>query len=86
VESGIGDADELRLLVEAVDFHGWRDLRSLWQHLRFVAGLRRKLERVAIVGDARWQRRLAASARRVLGVDARFFDPGQLAEAKAWLG
>ena len=82
---GIGDATELRVLIEAEDFHGWSDLRALWQHVRFVAGQRARLEKVAIVGDARWQRRAIASARHVLGVDARFFEPDQLSDAEAWI-
>lgn len=85
VTDGIGNADEIRVLVEAVDFHGWRDLRALWHHLRFVAGQRTKIERIAMVGDARWQRRLVASARHVFRIDARFFDQEHIAEAKTWL-
>lgn len=84
-KEGVGDAKEVRVLVEAVDFHGWRDLRALWRHIRFVAGIRPRIERVAIVGDAKWQRRMVATARHVLRVDARFFSRDQLAEAKAWL-
>lgn len=82
---GIGDADEVRVLIEAADFHGWRDLRSLWQHVRFVAGKRAVIKRVAIVGDAKWQKRLVATARHVLRVDARFFEQSKLDDAKTWL-
>ncbi len=82
---GIGDASELRVLIEAEDFHGWSELRALWQHVRFVAGERARLKKVAIVGDARWQRRAIASARHVLGVDARFFEPDQLTDAETWI-
>ncbi len=85
VKAGIGDAAEVRVLVEASDFHGWSDLRALWQHIRFIAGQRAKLERVAIVGDRTWQRRLAASAKHILRLEARFFDEGKLREAQAWL-
>jgi len=42
---GIGDALELRVLIEAEDFHGWSDLRALWQHVRFVAGQRARLQK-----------------------------------------
>lgn len=85
VNDGIGDAEKVRVLIEAADFHGWRDLRSMWQHLRFVAGKRAVIDRVAIVGDATWQRRLVATAKHVLRVDARFFEQSRLEEAKAWL-
>ena len=85
VKTGIGDAEEVRVLVEADDFHGWREIRALWQHIRFIAGQRAKLERVAIVGDATWQRRLVGSAKHILRIDAKFFEEGQLSEARAWL-
>ena len=84
-EDGIGDAGEIRVLLQAEDFHGWRDLHAFWYHIRFVAGQRRKLERVAIVSDVAWQRRLVAAARHVLRVDARQFDDDELEEAQAWL-
>lgn len=82
---GIGDATEVRVLIDASAFHGWRELRALWHHIRFVAGQRRKLDRVAIVGDAKWQRRLVGSAKRVLRVDARYFSVDELDAASAWL-
>ncbi|MEZ5979333.1 MAG: STAS/SEC14 domain-containing protein [Planctomycetota bacterium] len=82
---GVGDAEEVRVLLEAEEFHGWRDLRALWRHVRFVAGLRSRLERVAIVGEAKWQRRLVGTAKHVLRVDARFFETAKIAVAKAWI-
>ncbi|MEZ5988723.1 MAG: STAS/SEC14 domain-containing protein [Planctomycetota bacterium] len=82
---GLGDATDVRVLVEADDFHGWRGVRALWHHLRFVVGNRRRIDKVAIVGEARWQRRLVGLARHVLRVEARFFEAGKLTEAKAWL-
>ena len=36
-------------------------------------------------GLTSWQRRLIGSAKHVLRIDARFYGPDQLAEAKAWL-
>lgn len=84
-KEGIGDADQVRLLIETVDFHGWRELRALWQHLRFVVGMRAKLDRVAIVGDAKWQERMVSTAKHVGRVDARFFEADDLDDAWAWV-
>lgn len=82
---GVGDAQHVRLLLEAEDFHGWNDVRALWQHVRFVAGMQRKLDRVAIVGDASWQARMVAIARHVMRVDARFFPEVEKEAARAWI-
>jgi len=81
---GIGDAEEVHVLVDATDFHGWRELRALWHHVRFVTGMRPRLERVAIVGERKWQRRLVSTAHHILRVDARFFDASELEAARAW--
>lgn len=82
---GVGNANQVRALIEVDDFHGWADLRTFWQHLRFVFGLRSRIERVAIVGDEKWQQRLVTSARNVLRVDARYFDEDHLEEARDWV-
>lgn len=81
---GIGDAERISVVLEAGDFHGWRDFNAFWRHFRFVHAQRKKIERVALVGDARWQKRLLGTARRAMGVDARFFDQSHLAEARVW--
>ena len=74
-----------RVLLLAEDFHGWGSLEAAWEHLKFVAQHEREAERIALVGDATWQRRLLALARTLIGVDARFFRAGDLDEARKWL-
>ncbi len=83
-EEGIGDAKHVNVCIEASDFNGWREFRALWHHIRFIIGKRGRLGRLAVVGDATWQRRILSTARHVLRVDARFFEPGQLDEARTW--
>jgi hypothetical protein len=85
VTAATADADKIRLLIEARDFHGWNDVRALWMHMKFVAGKVSKIERIAIVGDATWQRRLIATANHVLRVDARFFAEPDVAQARSWI-
>jgi hypothetical protein len=81
----IEQATKVRLLLHAEDFHGWSDLKALWMHLKFVAELRSKIERAAVVGHAPWQKRLIATARAALGVPVRFFTETELAQAEAWV-
>jgi hypothetical protein len=83
--ASIGDAERVRLLIEAHDFHGWSEIKALWTHLKFVFGVHRKIERIAIVGEEAWQKRLLSTARTLLGVDARFYGAGQLEEARGWV-
>jgi stage II sporulation SpoAA-like protein len=83
-EATIGDAEQVRLLIQAHDFHGWSEIKALWMHLKFALGVHRKVDRLAIVGEEAWQKRLSATAGAVLGVDARFFDHDQLETARKW--
>ena len=81
----IAQAAKVRLLLHAKDFEGWSELKALWMHIRFVAGVRTKIERAAVVGHATWQRRLIATARATLGVPVRFFEEADLAQAEEWV-
>ncbi len=85
VTDAIQGATRVRLLIEAQDFHGWSDITALWLHVKFVVGVKRKIERLAIVGEAAWQRRLVSTGRHLLGVEARYFPSDQLDSAKTWV-
>jgi hypothetical protein len=56
----------------------WDDARLGFHHLR-------DFERIAVVTDTEWVRKLAATAARVLAVDARAFPDAALAAAEAWI-
>jgi hypothetical protein len=85
VGRSIAEAGKVRLLLHAKDFHGWSEIKALWMHLKFVAGVRSKIERAAVVGHATWQKRLIGTARAALGVPVRFFEEADLAQAEAWV-
>lgn len=74
-----------RLLVVLDDFQGW-DSTSNWSDLGFYVRHGDRLERIAIVGDARWRDPAmmfaAADLRRA---PVQFFPTDAIANAEKWL-
>jgi len=75
---------KLRLLFEMSDFHGW-DAEALWDDLKFDVKHFNDIERVAMVGETKWQQWMASFCRPFTSAKVRYFDKAQLAEAVAWL-
>jgi hypothetical protein len=46
----------------------------------------RHVDRMAVIGDQRWQHWITRASDVVPGIDARFFKPDQRIEARSWLG
>ena len=58
VERLVKDHGKIRLLVEMHDFHGWT-AGALWQDFNFDATHFSDIERLAIVGETKWQHGMA---------------------------
>lgn len=77
--------DRFRLLVDLREFDGWQGLGALWQHLTIARDHYRLLDRVAVVGDAGWQKLALKGLGRLSGAEARYFDSAAFAEARDWV-
>lgn len=75
---------KLRLLIQFEEFHGW-DLQSAWDDLNF--GLKRDLgfERIAVVGDRKWEKLVASFARPFIQAEVRYFDKSEVDAAWKWI-
>jgi hypothetical protein len=80
----IGLHGKLRVLLEMVDFHGWT-AGALWQDIKFDLKHFRDIERVALVGEKRWQKGMAAFCQPFTAAEVRYFDRGQSDQARAWI-
>ena len=58
VEDAIEKHGAVRLLAQFHDFHGW-DLKALWDDIKFSAKHCNDIERIAMVGDQKWQEWMA---------------------------
>ncbi len=75
----------VRFLVIAEAFDGW-DKAGNWGDVTFQLRYDHKIERIAIVGEKRWEDQISAFvASGLRPVDIQYFLPAQLAQAKAWV-
>ena len=77
--------DRMRLLLDLREFDGWQGLGALGEHLGIVREYARRPERVAIVGDAAWQRLAAGVMGRFVRAEVCYFPSGSFEEASAWV-
>jgi hypothetical protein len=75
---------KLRVLFEMKDFHGW-DPGALWDEIRFDIKHSKDVERLAMVGEKKWERELAVFTEPFTAAAVRYFDLPDLAAATKWL-
>jgi len=76
---------KINVLFEMVDFHGW-EAAALWDDLKFNLTHLSQIERLAMVGNKKWEQGMANFCAPFTHADVRFFDPTQFADARDWLG
>ena len=75
---------KLRLLFEMRDFHGWT-IGGAWEDLKFDIKHWRDLERLAIVGESKWEAGMAAFCKPFTSAKVKYFDQSDLEEARGWI-
>ncbi|HEX20526.1 MAG TPA: STAS/SEC14 domain-containing protein [Acidiferrobacteraceae bacterium] len=76
--------DKVRILVELVDFHGWT-AAAAWEDTKFGIRHFNDVERIAIVGDAAWEKGMALLCEPFTVAKVKYFDTSQMAAAKTWI-
>ena len=84
VERWIQQHGKLRVLVEMHDFHGW-DAGALWEDIKFDVHHFRDMERIAMVGESKWQAGMAKFCAPFTTAKIRYFEHGQEEEARRWI-
>lgn len=84
VDAQIQQFGKLRILVLMHDFHGWT-AGALWEDIKFDAKHWKDIERLALVGDSKWEQGMAAFCKPFTKASVRYFDQSQLEAARAWL-
>ena len=83
-EQQIEKYGKLRILFAMHDFHGW-DAGALWEDMKFDAKHFNDFERIAIVGDRKWERGMAVFCKPFTTAYVRYFDESDIDEAREWL-
>jgi hypothetical protein len=84
VERLIEQHGKLRLLVRMHDFHGW-SLGALWEDIKFDLKHFRHIERLALVGDRKWEAGMAAFCKPFTTATVAYFDESRADEAFSWI-
>lgn len=84
VERLIEEHGKVRVLLELSDFHGWT-AGGLWEDFKFDLKHFNHIERLGIVGEARWEKGMAAFCRPFTTAAIRYFERDRADEARSWI-
>ena len=75
---------KLRVLFDMADFHGW-EVSAAWEDVKFGMKHFADIERLAMVGEKKWQHGMAIFCKPFTKATVRYFDHAEAAEARRWL-
>jgi len=76
---------KLRILFDLAGFQGWEG-GALWDGLKFDLKHFANIERIAMIGDSRWEQGMAAFCKPFTNATVQYFNHGKIAGAWKWLG
>jgi hypothetical protein len=76
---------KLCVLFDMTGFHGWEG-GALWADIKFDIKHFADIERLAMVGDTKWEHGMAAFCKPFTTATIRYFDHAEVAAARSWLG
>ncbi|MFO0878945.1 MAG: STAS/SEC14 domain-containing protein [Gemmataceae bacterium] len=84
VDGLIAKQGKARLLAQFHDFHGW-DMHALWDDIKFATTHCTQIERIALVGEKKWEEWMAKVCKPFTMAKIRYFDASQIDAAWAWV-
>jgi len=83
-EEMIRENGKIRVLFVMHDFHGWT-AGALWDDLKFDLKHFAHIERLAIVGESKWEHGMAIFCKPFTLGKVRYFDISKLDDAREWI-
>ena len=83
-EKLINEHGKIRILFEMHDFHGW-EVSALWADIKFDVKHFAHIERLAIVGESRWEQGMATFCKPFTSAKVQYFDVKDAAQARVWI-
>jgi hypothetical protein len=80
----VGLHGKLRVLFDMTGFHGWT-AGALWADTKFAMHHFSDIDRLAVVGEKKWQEGMATFCKPFTKATVKYFDHTATAEAQAWL-
>lgn len=84
VERAVKDNGKVRILVRMHDFHGWT-MGALWEDVKFDLHHFSHIERLALVGESRWEAGMALFCKPFTTAKVRYFNESKANEATEWI-
>jgi hypothetical protein len=75
---------KLRVLFDMTALQGW-DTGAAWKDIKFDIKHFSDIERLAIIGETKWQHGMAIFFKPFTRATTRYFDHGDAGEARKWL-
>ena len=75
---------KLRLLFDMSDFHGW-EATAAWEDFKFGVEHFSDIERLAMVGETKWQHGMAIFCKPFTKATVRYFEHADAMAARNWL-
>jgi hypothetical protein len=76
---------KLRMLFDMTDLHGW-EASAVWEDLKFGVEHFADIERLAMVGENKWERVMTTLSQPFTKATIRYFDHPNATVARQWLG
>ncbi len=84
IESMIQKHGKIRIVLEMHDFHGW-DAAALWDDIKFDWKHYSDIDRIAMVGNSKWEQGMAAFCRPFTRAKVRYFAELERELALSWI-
>lgn len=84
VERAIDQHGKVRMLIVMHDFHGWT-ASAAWEDTKFGVRHFHDIERLAMVGETKWEHGMAIFCKPFTAATVRYFGRDQYEAARAWL-
>ena len=84
VDELVQEHGKIRILFEMHDFHGWT-AGALWEDLKFDFKHWKDIERLAIVGESKWEAGMAVFCKPFTAAKIQYFDHSRHFEANEWI-
>ena len=84
IDAAVTAHDKVRVVAWFHDFHGW-DMHALWDDIKFSTTHCTKIERIALVGDKKWEEWMAKVCKPFTMAQIKYFDASEVEAAWSWL-
>jgi hypothetical protein len=83
-ERAIEEHGKIRIMTHVHDFHGW-DMGALWEDIKFDLKHFNHIERIAMVGESKWEKGMAIFCKPFTSAKIKYFEMAEADLAREWI-